>query len=163
MTIPDLSAFEIDFQIAEEYRGRLVEGASADITIDAVPGLRMTGKLTKVSKLARPRVEYDPSSPKVFDGTVTPDKNDPRTISGMTARVEILTDQLKDVLQVPIEAVFNDDGKSVCYVRRAGGRPEKREVKPGRSNDHFVEVEGLKEGEEVQLFLPTEGSVGAKK
>jgi HlyD family secretion protein len=163
MTIPDLSAFEIDFQIAEEYRGRLAEGAPADITIDAVPGLRMNGKLTKVSKLARPRVEYDPSSPKVFDGTVTPEKNDPRMISGMTARVEIVTDQLKDVLQVPIEAVFNDDGKPVCYVRRPGGKPEKREVKPGRSNDHFVEVEGLKEGEEVQLFLPTEGSVGAKK
>jgi HlyD family secretion protein len=159
MTIPDLSAFEIDFQIAEEYRGRLAEGAPADITIDAVPGLRMNGKLTKVSKLARPRVEYDPSSPKVFDGTVTPDKNDPRTISGMTARVEILTDQLKDVLQVPIEAVFNDDGKAVCYVRRPEGKPEKREVKPGRSNDHFVEVDGLKEGEEVQLFVPTEGSV----
>ena len=159
MTIPDLSAFEIDFNIAEEYRGRLTEGAVADVTVEAVPGLRMTGKLTKISKLARPRVEYDPTSPKVFDGTVTPDANDPRLISGMTARVEIVTDQLKDVLQVPVEAVFNDDGKPVCYVRRREGKPEKREVKPGRSNDHFVELtEGLKEGEEVQLFVPTEGS-----
>ena len=164
MTIPDLSAFEIDFNIAEEYRGRLTEGATADITVEAVPGLRMTGKLTKISKLARPRVEYDPSSPKVFDGTVTPGANDPRLISGMTARVEIVTDQLKDVLQVPIEAVFNDDGKPVCYVRRTDGKPEKREVKPARSNDHFVEIaDGLKEGEEVQLFVPSEGSTGAKK
>lgn len=164
MTIPDLSAFEIDFNIAEEYRGRLVEGALADITIDAIPGLRMTGKLTKISKLARPRVEYDPSSPKVFDGTVNPDKNDPRMISGMTARVEIVTEQLQGVLQVPIESVFNDDGKPVCYVRKPDGKPEKREVKPGRSNDHFVEVvDGLKEGEEVQLFVPSEGSSGAKK
>ena len=49
-------------------------------------------------------------------------------------------------------------------MRRPGGKPEKREVKPGRSNDHFVEVvDGLKEGEEVQLFVPTEGSAGAKK
>ena len=164
MTIPDLSAFEIDFNIAEEYRGRLIEGAQADITIEAIPGLRMTGKLTKISKLARPRVEYDPSSPKVFDGTVNPDQNDPRMISGMTARVEIVTDQLKDVLQVPIESVFNDDGKPVCYVRKPDGKPEKREVKPGRSNDHFVEVvEGLKAGEEVQLFVPTEGSSGGKQ
>jgi RND family efflux transporter MFP subunit len=164
MTIPDLSAFEIDFQIAEEYRGRLVEGATADITVEAVPGLRMSGKLTRISRLARPRVEYDPSSPKVFDGTVTPEKSDPRMISGMTARVEIVTDQLKGVLQVPIESVFNDEGKPVCYVRRPDGKPEKREVKPGRSNDHFVEVvDGLKEGEEVQLFVPTEGSSGAGK
>lgn len=158
MTIPDLSAFEIDFNIAEEYRGRLVEGAPADITIDAIPGLRITGKLTKISKLARPRVPYDPSSPKVFDGTVKPDQSDPRMISGMTARVEIVTDHPKDVLQVPIESVFNDqEGKSVCYVRRPDGKPERREVKPGRSNDHFVEVDGVKEGEEVQLFVPTEG------
>lgn len=158
MTIPDLSAFEIDFNIAEEYRGRLTEGAAAEITIDAIPGLRMTGKLTKISKLARPRVEYDPSSPKVFDGTVTPVQNDPRMVSGMTARVEIVTDQLSNVLQVPIEGVFNDDGKPVCYVRTGEGKVEKREVKPGRSNDHFVEVDGLKEGEEVQLFVPTDGS-----
>ena len=47
--------------------------------------------------------------------------------------------------------------------RRPDGKPEKREVKPGRSNDHFVEVDGLKEGEEVQLFVPTEGSSGASK
>jgi multidrug efflux pump subunit AcrA (membrane-fusion protein) len=99
----------------------------------------------------------------VFDGTVNPDQNDPRMISGMTARVEIVTDHVKGVLQVPIEAVFNDDGKPVCYVRKPDGKPEKREVKPGRSNDHFVEVDGLKEGEEVQLFVPTEGSTGSKK
>ena len=159
MTIPDLSAFEIDFQIAEEYRGRLIEGAGADITVEAVPGLRMTGKLTKISKLARPRVEYDPSSPKVFDGTITPAQSDPRMISGMTARVEIVTEQLQQVLQVPIESVFNDDGKPVCYVRKADGKPERREVKPGRSNDHFVEVvDGLREGEEVQLYVPSEGT-----
>ena len=83
-------------------------------------------------------------------------------ISGMTARVEIVTEQLKDALQVPIEGVFNDDGKPVCYVRKADGKPEKREVKPGQSNDHFVQIlEGLKEGEEVQLFVPTEGSTAA--
>jgi multidrug efflux pump subunit AcrA (membrane-fusion protein) len=160
MTIPDLSAFEIDFNIAEEYRGRLVEGTTADITVDAVPGLRMTGKLTKISKLARPRVPYDPGSPKVFDGTIAPATHDPRTISGMTARVEILTDELKDVMQVPIESVFNADGKPVCYVRKPDGQGvERREVKPGKSNDHFVEiVEGLAEGEEVQLSAPTDGT-----
>ena len=162
MTIPDLSAFEIDFQIAEEYRGRLLEGATADVTVEAVPGLRLTGKLTKVGKLARPRIQYDPSSPKVFDGTVTPDKHDPRMVSGMTARIEILTDQVKDALHVPIEAVFNDDGKPVCYVRRPNGQGvERREVKPGSSNDHFVQLlDGLAEGEEVQLFVPNDGGGG---
>lgn len=160
MTIPDLSAFEIDFNIAEEYRGRLLEGSTADITIDAIPGLRLTGKLTKIAKLARPRVYYDQSSPKVFDGTVAPEKHDPRMISGMTARVDIVTEQLKNVLHVPIESVFNDDGKPVCYVRKPGGQGvERRDVKPGKSNDHFVEIlSGLAEGEEVQLFAPSEGT-----
>jgi multidrug efflux pump subunit AcrA (membrane-fusion protein) len=158
MTIPDLSAFEIDFQIAEEYRGRLVEGATADVTIEAVPGLRLKGKLTKVGQLARPRVQYDPSSPKVFDGTVTPASHDPRMVSGMTARIEIVTEELKDALHVPIESVFNHDGKPVCYVRKPNGQGvERREVKPGKSNDHFVEIaDGLREGEEVQLFAPSD-------
>ena len=60
---------------------------------------------------------------------------------------------------------------AIAVVRMAGAGVREffanhfsREVKPGRSNDHFVEVvDGLKEGEEVQLFVPTEGSAGAKK
>jgi multidrug efflux pump subunit AcrA (membrane-fusion protein) len=62
---------------------------------------------------------------------------------------------------VPIEAVVNEEGETVCYVKKDQGT-EKRKVKPGKSNDHFVQIlEGLKVGEEVDLS-PTRSGDEAK-
>ncbi len=162
MTIPDLSAFEIDISVPEEYRGKLTLGCKATVSVEAIPGLAIPGDLVKLSDLARSRVEWDQSSPKVFDGVIKPGGHDKRMVSGMTTRVEIVAEILPDVLMVPIEAVVNEDGETVCYVKRNDSTTEKRKVKPGKSNDHFVQiVEGLSPGEEVDLS-PTRSGDEAK-
>jgi HlyD family secretion protein len=163
MTIPDLSAFEIDISVPEEYRGKLKLGCKAAISVEAIPGLQIPGELIKLSDLARSRIEWDMSSPKVFDGVIKPGGHDKRMVSGMTTRVEIVAEILNDVLMVPLEAVINEDGETVCYVKAKNGQgTEKRKVKPGKSNDHFVQIlEGLNVGEEVDLS-PTRGGDEAK-
>ncbi len=158
MTIPDLSAFEVSIDIGEEYRGKLQPGCPATITLDAVPGLTISGSLKTISNLARNRVQWDQSSPKVFDGVLSLEKADPRMVSGMTTRVEIVAEVIPNTLSVPIESVFNDNGVPVVYVRNAQGS-ERREVKPGKSNDHFVEIlDGLAAGEQVDLVPTRDGS-----
>jgi HlyD family secretion protein len=160
ITIPDLSAFEADIAIGEEYRGRIKPGSKASVTLEAVPGLILEGALKEIAGLARPRVPWDESTPKVFDGIIALAAADPRMVSGMTARVEIIAETVENVIHTPIEAVFNVDGKPVCFVRQGSGY-ERRAVKPGRSNDDFVEItEGLAEGEQVYVFNPAES--GAK-
>jgi HlyD family secretion protein len=161
MTIPDLSAFEITIAIGEEYRGKLTIGCPATIKFDAIPGLTLQGKVKTISNLARPRIQWDPSSPKVFDTTLSLEKADSRMVSGMTTRVEIVAEVVPKVLMVPIEAVFNDNGVPVCYVR-SGEKTERHEVKPGKSNDHMLEIlSGLNDGEQVDL-LPTRTAVAKK-
>ena len=161
ITIPDLSAFEADISVSEEYRGRLKPGCKATVMIEAVPGLVLEGKLKEISPLARPRIPWDESSPKVFDGIIELKVADPRMVSGMSTRVEIVTDTAENVLLVPIESVFNEDGQTVCYVRNGAGY-EKRRVKTARSNDNFVEIaEGVAEGDQVYTFNPSEGQQSA--
>ena len=151
MTIPDLSAFEVDFKIPEEARGKLKVGCPAKVELQAVPGLVLSGTLKKIGEMGQGRVQWDQNSPRVYSATVALDGHDPRLVSGMSGRVEIVADVVPDVLLVPVEAVINDNGKSVCYVKTAAGQ-EKRSVKPGKTNDHFVEiVEGLAEGDQVDL------------
>ena len=58
---------------------------------------------------------------------------------GISARVEILIDELPDTIAVPIQAVFAAEGRFFCYVL-ADGEPERRTIRPGRSNDSFVEI-----------------------
>ena len=161
ITIPDLSAFEADISVSEEYRGRLKPGCKATVTVVAVPGLVIEGKLKEISPLARPRIPWDESSPKVFDGMIELKVADPRMVSGMSTRVEIVTETAENVLLVPIEAVFNEDGQVLCYVRSGAGFERKR-VKTARSNDDFVEIaEGLAEGDQVYTFNPCEGQQAA--
>lgn len=73
---------------------------------------------------------------------------------GMSAKVEIIIAQLKDILAVPVQCVSNRSGKKVCYVH-APGNNEAREVQTGPYNDKFVQIlSGLNEGDAVLLNPP---------
>jgi multidrug efflux pump subunit AcrA (membrane-fusion protein) len=72
----------------------------------------------------------------------------------MTARVEIQVEERKDALHVPLEAVFEKEGRPIVYVAR-GRTPEPRDVVLGPSNHDFVVIEkGLDKGERVFLRDP---------
>jgi len=69
---------------------------------------------------------------------------------GMTADVEILVADLRDVLTVPVASVVDIGGKHYCWVMTSGGVPEKHPLVLGQTNDKFVEVkDGLVEGDLV--------------
>jgi hypothetical protein len=74
--------------------------------------------------------------------------------TGMTGKVEIIVDELKNVISVPIQTVTNIDGRKFCYVA-TGKSQERREVQTGAFNTDFVEIKsGLAEGEKVLLNPP---------
>ena len=74
----------------------------------------------------------------------------------MSARVELVVEQIPKARYLPIEAVFERGGRRYCYLLR-GGRPEAREVLTGPSNDHHVVIEtGLEPGDRVLLSDPVE-------
>ena len=86
--------------------------------------------------------------------TIQVDESEPRLRPGMTARVEIEVESRPRALFVPLEAVFEKEGRRVCYVLERG-RPRPREVVLGPSNQDFVIVEkGLRRGERVALRDP---------
>jgi multidrug resistance efflux pump len=160
MTIPDLSAFQVDVPIAEVYRGRISIGMPATITIEAVPGLVIDGRLSTLASAARNKIPWDTSSPQVFDGTLDLAGADDRMVAGMTVKVEIMTAELNDVLYAPVEAVYNEEGKTAVFLwlegpNGSGGHVEKHPVLTGQSNDHFVEIKkGLHEGDRLLLSRP---------
>ena len=68
----------------------------------------------------------------------------------------MLIDTRKDAVYVPLQCVFLEGGKQWCYVLDASKKPQKGEVKPGLSNDSYLEViEGLAEGQQVLLYNPS--------
>jgi len=79
---------------------------------------------------------------------------DPRLMPGMTMRVEIIVETVTNVLHLPIEAVFQREGKTFARVKGVTG-VEERPVTTGRTSNSFVEIlSGLEEGERVTLYQP---------
>ncbi len=154
-SIPDLSKFEVTLQIPEEYRSRVSVGLPAKLQSPAIPDLAMEGKIESIAPMASHIVRWDKNSPKVYDTKIETDTSDPRLMPGMTVKVEIVVETVVDVLFLPVEAAFNQEGRTLCRVRTLTG-PEEREIETGRASIHYVEVtSGLEEGDEVLLSRRT--------
>lgn len=82
------------------------------------------------------------------------DDTDRRLIPGMNCRIEIPLEKIEDVLMVPKGAVFDREGKKVCYVKK-GDTHEIREVRVGKTDGKNIIIrEGVREGEQVLLQEP---------
>jgi len=153
-TIPDLSKFKVQVNIPEEYRSRIRIGLPVVIRAKAVPDLTLSGEIVRIAGSSTPIIPWDQSSPKIYASDISTDAADVRLTPGMTVQVEIVVEKAERVLYVPVEGVYNRDGKSYCKVQVGEGQVE-REVKTGRFSADYVEVtEGLYENEKVILDRP---------
>ncbi len=91
------------------------------------------------------------SDTKVYSTVVTIDEEVEQLKPGMTAVVQIHVDRLEGILAVPVQAIVQVGNSTWCYVTQKG-RPERRIVQLGATNDRFVEVcDGLEQGDQVVL------------
>ena len=151
--LPDLNEMKADMMINEVDISKIKVGQDAMIRLDAYPDSSFTGLVTEVASLGRNK-DRD-SKVKVFDVTVTLTATDQQLMPGMTVSAEIVSERLRDVLSVPLEAVFFVDDGSVVYVREGGGFLV-RDVTTGRQNDnHVIITDGVAVGDEVALFDPS--------
>jgi len=150
-TIPDLSKFMVAISLPEEFRSTIREGLRATLRSKAIPDLVLDGEVEKIAPMATHMIYWDRNSPKVYSTKIKTQGSDERLMPGMTMRVEIIVEEVKDVCFVPVEALYNREGHTYCKVKTATV-PEERKVETGRSSNDYVEIlEGLEEGENVLL------------
>jgi len=153
ISIPDTSKMKAEIKIHETWVDKVQPNQQAKITIAAFPDKTFTGKVLKKAPLAAPEEWLNPDL-KVYATDVSIDGTHDFLKTGMTAKVEIVINELKDVISVPIQAVLNARGKKVCFVL-GSSTPEQRQVETGAFNDSFVEIKsGLAEGDKVLLNPP---------
>jgi multidrug efflux pump subunit AcrA (membrane-fusion protein) len=153
ISIPDLSQMKVEVKIHETWVDKVQPEQGAKITISALPDQTFTGKVLKKAPLPNPEDFLNPDL-KVYTTDVSIEGTHESLKTGMTAKVEIIIDELHDVLSVPIQSVINVEGKKICFVATGKGT-QRREVETGAFNDSFVEIKsGLAEGEKVMLNPP---------
>jgi len=82
---------------------------------------------------------------------------------GLLADVEIIVDKIPNAISIPVQAVFEKDGKLIAYVKK-GKAFEERAFKPlKRSESTMVVASGLQPDEVVALSDPTAKKDDKKK
>jgi HlyD family secretion protein len=151
ITLPDISRMVVETRVRETDIHKVEKNQKVGVRVEAYPDLRLTGAVTLVGTLAQE--EKERRGAKFFSVTVQVHESEPRLRPGMTARVEIGVEERAKALSVPLDAVFEREGRTVVYL--AGRRPRPREVVLGPSNADFVVVEkGLSRGDRVLLRDP---------
>ncbi len=155
INLPDLSEMMVKATVSEVDAGTVEPGQEALIRLDAIPDTTFRAKVEKKGTLARRK--EDGSQVNVFDLEVAVLDRDERIKPGMSASARIVVARIPDVVSIPLEAVFESEGRPVVYLENK----KPRDVVPGRRNDQEIEiVSGLTGGERVLLVDPAQAGRG---
>ncbi|HEY65458.1 MAG TPA: efflux RND transporter periplasmic adaptor subunit [Caldilineae bacterium] len=144
----DPSRFHIDVKVDEVDIGYVKEGQTVEITLDALPDEKLTGRIERIApeaKVSGGLVSYDV--------TIVIEPTDAPLRAGMTATANIVTMELKDVLIVPNRVIRIDRENNKMYVEKViEGIPVRTEIVVGARDEQYSQVvRGLKEGDVVAV------------
>jgi HlyD family secretion protein len=152
LSIVDLSGpMQVNTKVHESMVDRINRGLKAIVKVDALPSTPLPGLVVRVAPLPDPgaMATWDP---KVYTTIVRLMDNQQGLRPGMTARVEILINELDNVLTVPVQAVLHFDGRDQVSVKKPDGTFERREVITGEMSEKLIQIkDGLGSGDVVAL------------
>jgi HlyD family secretion protein len=133
---------------------KIQAGQTVRITLDALPGKQLPGKVRRVA----PYVSAVEKQARTVDIEV--DFDSPETtgklLVGYSADVEIILDGRENVLRIPTAAI--QEGGKVLLFDAASDKLEERKIKAGLSNWEYTEVlEGLSAGDRIVTSLEKDG------
>ena len=159
ISIPDVSSMKVSVKIHESMISQIKKGQKAYIVLDSLPDQRFDGEVTKVAILPDSDRNWSNPDLKVYATEITIDGTIEGVKPGISAKVEIVIEELTNVLTVPIQAVTTVDGKQLCY-RNNGGDLEPLEVEVGKFNTKYIEIRsGLEEDQEIILNPPLDNRI----
>jgi multidrug resistance efflux pump len=152
LDVSDTADMEITARVNEQERTTLVVGQTATVRADGLPGVALPARITGLSGVAiRSREQAGPL--RQFEVILRLDAPDQRLRPGTTVRVTIAGKEAGNVLTVPRQAVFQQEGRSIVYLRTFDGF-EPRAVKVVGQSESRTAIDGIAEGEEIALVSP---------
>jgi HlyD family secretion protein len=145
---------EVRAKVTEVDRDNLQTGQSATAQIDALPGRTFAARVGPLSASASRGSYFETSAVRQFDITLELDHPDPAMRAGSSLRLTIDGRELKDVLHVPRQAVFEKAGKNYVFLQTGSGRFERQDVKVVTATESRAVITGLHDGDAIALVDP---------
>ena len=140
--VVDISSVRLVVNVVERDLKELRAGATAKVEVDAFPGEMFQGRIARVAPVLDPATRTAPIEIEIPNA-------DFRLKPGMYARVGITTDNRKETLTVPVDAVADLGGRRGVF-QHLNGVAIFRTVEIGTEGEDLIEiVGGLTEGDQV--------------
>jgi macrolide-specific efflux system membrane fusion protein len=147
-TLLDLEHMVVNVGFPEADAGKVAAGQPVNLTIDSLPGERLTGMLTSIDT-----VSTVVSNVVTYNAVASFDSVPSGVKPGMTANVAVIAASRDNVIAVPSAAISTTGGVSTVKVR-TNGVDETRTVVTGLKGDGTTEIiSGLNAGDQVVMSV----------
>jgi HlyD family secretion protein len=152
--LPEIETMIVKTHVREVDLHKIAVNQNCAVQVDAYPERHFSGRVTAIGMLAAERFDGG-AGEKYFQLTVTLEGENTLLRPGMTARVIVNSENVRDVLLLPIHAAFHEGSETYCYRVEKQGWFRKTRVRTGRYNEDQIEiVSGLRQGDLVSLLRP---------
>lgn len=157
-TLPDMSVLVSETYIKEIDISKVAVGDSVEVLIDALPDKKYSGIVAKIANIGQDMSGYDT---KVFKVSIDLAENSKEIKPAMTTNNNIIVESYDDVLAIPRECLFTQNGDAYVFMKEDGEIKKKR-VTPGTENEEEVVIlSGLKKSDKILRTIPEDAdSIG---
>jgi HlyD family secretion protein len=149
ITLADLTKSDLTIYMDETDWQNVKVGYTAEATFDALPNDIFTGKVIQVYP-ALTSVGGTTMIQGLVELDETPSLGDDPLPLGVSASVDVIAEQAKNVVLVPVEALHELSAGSYTVFVMESGKPVLRTVQVGIMDSTFAEItSGLQAGETV--------------
>lgn len=148
MKLADLRKMVAQAKINEVNIHRVRTGQPVMVRLDAIPGAEFDGVVTAIA----PQGEKEESI-VTYEVTIQIDNKDLSLRPMMTANVDILTEDLTDVIAVPLETLQSEQGDDVVYLQNGDDQVRRKVRVAFRTSTQAVITQGLEAGD--RLIVPS--------
>ena len=148
VTISQLQRLRVFFDVPEDKVPLVQVGDMAEITVDALPGKQLEGKVARFAKVLDPET-------RSMKTEVTLSNTDRLLFPGMHVRVRLLLERRADAILLPAEALRFKEGAPFVYVVD-GDTAREISIETGLDDGIRVEVTGGLSGQESVIVTARE-------
>jgi RND family efflux transporter MFP subunit len=152
--LPDLSLMESVTYVNEVDVSKVKKGLKVQVKMDAFQDSTYLGEISDIASIGRTKDQN--SKLKVYEVLIKMKQRSDKLKPGMTTGNKMIVREIPNVIFVPIESIFEKNGKKIVFVKNGSGF-DLREVEVGdKGEDYIIIRSGLRVGEEVALVDPFE-------
>ena len=150
-TLPDMSVLVSETYVQEIDIMKIAMGDSVEIYIDALPDKIYSGLISKIANIGQELPGFDT---KVFKVLIDMNENGKEIKPSMTTDNRIILTNLDNVVKIPRNCLFSDNGDNYVYLK-SGGEIWKKRVVAGPENSEEIVIEsGLNENDKILTKAP---------